>query len=154
MNKKREGFLLNRWADNFMSWIRDKIYSPILHFFLTHRLFAFTIPLSLLILTMGAIGGGVIGISFFPAIASDRVSINLSMPEGTSEAITDSIIQEIEESAWVVNEQFKEKQSGGASVIQNIIRRIGPGTSTASLEINLAWRGRKGFSIQCHCQCH
>ncbi|MCB0836994.1 MAG: efflux RND transporter permease subunit [Bacteroidetes bacterium] len=137
MNKKREGFLINRWAEKHLNWVRDQVYSPILRFILSNRLFALTIPLALLIMTIGAIMGGVIGISFFPAIASDRVGINLTMPQGTNEMITDSIIQKIEEAAWVVNEEFKEKQKGGKSIMENIVRRIGPGTSRATLEINL-----------------
>ncbi len=137
MKQNKQSFILNRWADQGMNWMRDKLYSPVLRFFLTYRVFAFAIPLSLLILTAGAIGGGVIGITFFPAIASDRISISLSMPEGTSEMITDSLIQEIEESVWRVNEQFTEKQSGEQDVVQNIVRRIGPGASNATLEVNL-----------------
>ena len=137
MKKNRQSFLLNRWADQWITWVRDKLYAPALNFCLTYRVFSFAIPLSLLIMTAGAIGGGVIGLSFFPAIASDRISIALNMPEGTSEGITDSIIQKIEESVWVVNEQFKEKQSGGLSVVKNVIRRVGPGVSNATLELNL-----------------
>lgn len=137
MNKNKQGFLINRWADTFMYWIRDKLYAPALKFALSNRLFALSIPLSLLILTIGAVGGGVIGLSIFPAIASDRVSISLNMPEGTSEVITDSIARRIEAAAWVVNAQFTEKQKDHLPVIQNIVRRIGPGTSRATLEINL-----------------
>ncbi|MBK8969700.1 MAG: efflux RND transporter permease subunit [Lewinellaceae bacterium] len=137
MNKNKQGFLINRWADKFMYWIRDRLYAPALKFALANRLFALSIPLALLILTIGAVGGGVIGLSIFPAIASDRVSISLNMPEGTSEVITDSIARRIEAAAWVVNEQFSEKQEGDLPVIENIVRRIGPGTSRATLEINL-----------------
>lgn len=145
MKKNKQSFLVNRYADKALNWVRDKIYSPLLHFFLTYRAFAFAIPLSLLIMTVGAIGGGVIGLSFFPAIASDRIAVNLSMPEGTSESITESIIERIEKSAWAVNEQYKEKQSGGESVIRNIVRRIGPGASNATLEINLLPGEKRDF---------
>ena len=154
MKENKQSFLINRWADKGINWVRDKLYAPILHFFLTYRVFAFAIPLSMLILTVGAVGGGIIGMTFFPAIASDRVSINLSMPEGTSEVVTDSIIQEIEKSVWVVNEQFKEKQSGGKSIVQNVIRRIGPGASNATLEAKFASRRATGFSLSYNCQCH
>ena len=145
MKENKQGYLLNKWADSVMDWLRDRIYSPILLFFLNNRLFAFAIPLALLILTAGAIGGGVIGLSFFPSISSDRVAVVLTMPEGTSEQITDSIAQKIEAAAWVVNEDFKEKQSGGKSVIENSIRRIGPGTSNATIELNLLTGEERDF---------
>jgi len=59
------------------------------------------------------------------------------MPQGTNEALTDSIITKIETAAWVVNEDFTERQTENKQVIRNIIKNIGPGTSNASLRINL-----------------
>ncbi len=146
MKKDGQHFLLNRWADNGINWVRDKLYSPVLHFFLTNRIFAFCIPLALLIMTFGAIGGGVIGISFFPPFSSDRVSVTLAMPEGTSEDITVAVMEKIEQAAIQVNEDFKEKQTGGKSVIQNMIRRIGPGISNATLTLNLLPGEQRDFN--------
>ena len=146
MKKGSQSFLLNKWADNGINWVRDNLYSPVLRFFLTYRIFAFCIPLSLLVMTIGAIGGGVIGTAFFPPFSSDRVRINLSMPEGTSENITVSIMERIEAAAIEVNEEFKEKQSGGKSVIQNMVRRIGPGISNATLELNLLPGQQRDFA--------
>ena len=75
--------------------------------------------------------------SFFPRIASDTISIELKMPQGTNESITDSLISEIENKVWFVNEDFTKRQSGNESVVQNVIKRIGPGTSNATLTVNL-----------------
>lgn len=137
MKKDGQSFILNKWADKGINWVRDKIYSPTLRFVLDNRLFAFCIPLALLIMTIGAIQGGVIGVSYFPPFSSDRISIALNMPEGTSEEITVTLMERIEKAAKVVNEEFKEKQSGGKSVIRNMVRRVGPGISNATLEVNL-----------------
>jgi len=68
------------------------------------------------------------------------------MPEGTSENITVSIMERIEAAAVEVNEDFKEKQSGGKSVIQNMVRRIGPGISNATLELNLLPGQQRDFA--------
>lgn len=59
------------------------------------------------------------------------------MPEGTNVAITDSILSVIEKQAWIVNKEFTAKQSGNVPVIENITKRIGPGTANGSLNINL-----------------
>ncbi|MEM1119422.1 MAG: efflux RND transporter permease subunit, partial [Bacteroidota bacterium] len=45
MKKGKQSFALNRWADAGINWVRDKLYSPVLRFFLTNRVFAFAIPL-------------------------------------------------------------------------------------------------------------
>ena len=137
IGKESKTFLLNRLADRLMTWLRDRIYGPTLRFFMGAKLLGFAIPISMLIITIGAIGGGIIRITFFPAIASDRVSIALNMPQGTSEIVTDSIMTMIEEATWAVNEDFTSRQTDNRQVIQNTIRRIGPGTATGTLTINL-----------------
>jgi len=59
------------------------------------------------------------------------------MPQGTNEKITEDIINGIEEKVWEMNEIYTEKQTGNLTVVRNVIKRIGPGTSTAKLTINL-----------------
>ena len=134
---KQKAYWFNKYADRFMNWMRDELYGPFLVFFIKNKFLGFAIPTTLLILTIGAIGGGYIRFTFFPQIASDRVVISLNMPQGTHESITDSIITEIEKAAWLVNEDFTARQEGNKSVIENITRQVGPGTSVASLNINL-----------------
>ena len=128
---------INEKADGFMVYMRDKLYAPYITFFLKHKLLGFAIPLALLIFSFGALRGNVVRTSFFPSIASDRISIDLIMPQGTNEKITDSIISNIEKAAWAVNEEYTEKQTGNLQVIENIIKRIGPGTSNGELTVNL-----------------
>ncbi len=137
LKKKGKRFLVNRLSDKLMNFLRDKLYAPTLRFFLENKFLGFAIPVAFLIISVGALTGGMIKVTFFPRIASDRVSIDLKMPQGTSEAITDSLITIIEEAAWQINEDFTARQTDNKSVIENTIKRIGPGTSTASLEINL-----------------
>lgn len=137
---------INEKADGLMVYMRDKLYEPYITFFLKHKLLGFAIPLALLIFSIGALRGNVVRTSFFPSIASDRISIDLIMPQGTNEKITDSIISNIEKAAWEVNEEYTEKQTDSLQVIQNIIKRIGPGTSNAELTINLLPGESRDFS--------
>lgn len=129
--------MFNEYGDRFMRYCRDTIYSPVLRFALQQRFLTFAILLALMILTVGSFMGGVIRASFFPSIASDRVSIDLLMPEGTNPKITDSIISLVEAAAWRVNEDYTAKQSGNKQVVENIIKRVGPGNNKASLNVNL-----------------
>ena len=140
--KKRKGifkifYSINIKADKFLMYIRDTLYAPYLRFYLKNKVLGFAIPISLLIFSIGGISSGIVKTSFFPNMASDRVSINLNMPQGTNEKITDSIISEIENAAWLVNEDFTKRQTDNKQVVQNIIKRIGPGTNRASLNVNL-----------------
>lgn len=129
--------MLNIKADQFLMYIRNKLYAPYLRFFLKNKFLGFAIPIALLIFSIGGISSGTVRTSFFPKMASDRVSINLTMPQGTNEIITDSIISKIEDAVWIINKELTEKQSGDEQVVQNVIKRIGPGSNRASLMVNL-----------------
>jgi multidrug efflux pump subunit AcrB len=149
--KKRSKFnqfftSVNEKSEAFLFYIRDVIYAPFLKFFLRNKLLGFAIPISLLILTLASIMGGVIRTDFFPRIASDRVSITLKMPQGTNEKITDSIISEIEKSVWLVSKEYTEKQTKNLQVVENVVKRIGPGTANASLTVNLLPGESRDFS--------
>ncbi|MDX1544518.1 MAG: efflux RND transporter permease subunit [Christiangramia sp.] len=128
---------INALGDRVMTFMRDRIYSPALRFVLTQQIMAFSILAVVLILTIGAIGGNWIRITLFPSIASDRVSIDLLMPEGVNPERTDSIISLVEAAAWRVNKDYTEKQTGNKQVVENIIKRVGPGNNKASLQVNL-----------------
>ncbi|WP_373055699.1 efflux RND transporter permease subunit [Zunongwangia sp. H14] len=129
--------VVNRTGDRLMQYLRDKVYSPLLSFVLRQQILSLAILLAVFILTIGAIGGGWIRITLFPSIASDRVSIDLLMPEGVNPARTDSIISMVEDAAWRVNEDYSARQSGDKDVVENIIKRVGPGNNKASLQVNL-----------------
>ena len=127
----------NEYGDKFMSYLRDKLYEPVLRATLKNRFLSFAILGTLLLLTIGSLMGSVVKVTLFPSIASDRVSINLLMPEGTNPRKTDSIISLVEDAAWRVNEEFTKRQTGNIDVVKNIVRRVGPGNNKASLRVNL-----------------
>ena len=130
---------INKIGDRMMVWMRDKLYEPALRFTMTHKLLTFSFFVMAFVLTIGSIGGGIVRTSFFPDIASDRVSIQLTMPNGTHERVTDSIIDLIEEKAILVNQEFTEQylMGTGKEMFENIIKTVGPGSSQASVAINL-----------------
>lgn len=131
--------IINQMGDRFMVWMRDKLYSPALTFAIKYKVLTFALFVMALALTFGSIGGGVIRTAFFPRIASDRVSIELLMPNGTNESVTDSIISLIEEKAIIVNQELTDKylQGSDKNLFENMIKNVGPGSSTATLVINL-----------------
>ena len=130
-------FIINRYGDRLLKWIRDKVYAPSFRFVINNRIFGFAVPIALFMITIAAIQGGVIRFTFFPSIASDVIQVNLKMPQGTNENITNEIIEAIDADIWKSNEELKEQQTGNVDVVRNTIRRIGPGSSNASITINL-----------------
>ncbi|WP_300434008.1 efflux RND transporter permease subunit [Christiangramia sp.] len=127
----------NEYGDRFMQYLRDRLYEPVIRVIVANRFLSLSVLITLFILTIGSVMGGVVNVTLFPSIASDRVSIDLLMPEGTNPQKTDSIISMVEDAAWRVNEDFTERQTGNKQVVQNIVRRVGPGNNKASLRVNL-----------------
>ncbi|MCF2876354.1 MULTISPECIES: efflux RND transporter permease subunit [unclassified Tenacibaculum] len=147
LDRNQKLYKFNKYAEDLMDFMRDKLYAPALKFVLENKFFGLTIPVALLMLTMGAFEGGIIKGTFFPSIASDRVSVNLTMPQGTNEKITDSIISVIEAKTWEVEKEFTKKYGvEGEPVVENILKQIGPGTAKASLRINLLPGETRSFS--------
>jgi len=129
---------INRSGDRFMSYLRDRVYAPTLKFVMEFKLLSLGIFVALLVLTFGSLGGGIIGITLFPRIASDSANIELVMPAGTNVKVTDSIISMIEEKSFIVNEELTEKylKGTGKQLFENTIVSINS-SSSASLRINL-----------------
>ncbi|WP_179333304.1 efflux RND transporter permease subunit [Winogradskyella costae] len=129
---------LNKGGDRFMSFLRDRVYTPALGFVLNFKILSLGIFIALLVLTLGSLGGGVIGVTIFPRIASDSANIELVMPAGTNVKITDSIISLIEEKSFIVNEELTEKylKGTGKQLFENTIVDINS-SSSARLRINL-----------------
>ncbi len=148
LKKGGSSFAINEYGDRFLKWIRDKIYAPSFRFILNNRILGFAIPIALFMITTAAIQGGKIRFTFFPSIASDVIQVNLKMPQGTNEQITNDIITSIEQEVWNSNEALKKEQTGEVDVIKNAVRRIGPGSSNATITINLLPGEERDLSAQ------
>ena len=137
---------INKKADTLLGKFRDAYYVPFLKFSLKNKFFIFCVFVASLLISFSALSGGVVKSSFFPRIASDRVQISLNMPQGTNEKITDSLISFIEEKVWLVNKEYTEKQTGNVPVVENVIKRVGPGSANATLSVNLLPGETRDFS--------
>ena len=131
---------INTFGDFIMRWLRDRLYSPLLKFGLQYKILTFSFFIVFMILTLASFQGGIIRGAFFPQIASDQVRITVRMPNGTNEKVTDSVISFIEDNAIDVTNLVSDEFLGEnpeKPLVENMIRNIGPGSSTASLTINL-----------------
>ena len=130
---------INKLGDQAMAYMRDNWYSPTLKFALNYKFLTFSLFFMALVLTFGSIGGGIIRTAFFPRIASDRIAVELQMPNGTNEKVTDSIITMIQEKAQIVNEELTAEYLQGTDKVlyENMLKTLGPGSSSATLIINL-----------------
>lgn len=137
LSPAQKTYKLNEWAEKAMHFMRDTTYVPFLKFSLKYKPIGFASITAIFLITIGAFRGGIIQGTFFPVITSDQVNISVKMPQGINPEVTDSVLTVIEEVAWKVNEDFTARQTGNKQVVENVIKRIGPGTANGSIKVNL-----------------
>lgn len=138
LQPNKEPNKLQRGLDRMMDWLRYKTYGPALRFAMHNKVLTVSAFVSLLIITMGALGSGIIKGTFFPVIERDDISITLQMPAGTREHITQKWVDHIEAATWKANEELSahfynnEKQA-----IERVEKNLGPSTYAATINIAL-----------------
>ena len=127
----------NAYGEQFMNYLKNRIYGPAYRWSLQNKFLSFSILLFLFLVTVGALSNGIIKLTFFPTNASDQIVATIDTPKGTSERITDSIASFIEDTVWKINGELGDNDMG-QSHITGTIKRIGPTSSSSSLTINLS----------------
>jgi len=147
--KKRKQSKLEHWVEGWMNAARDKFYAPVLKYTLHHPWVTLSVPVALMIISIGAMKGGVLKTTFFPRIEGRNVTISLEMPAGTPAAVTDSLLAQMEPKVLKMNEIYREETGDDFDLVLSLSRRIGGGTHQGSLRITLvsselrAWNSRE-----------
>ncbi|GGH70026.1 efflux RND transporter permease subunit [Phaeocystidibacter marisrubri] len=128
---------MERIMDSTMNWMRDTIYTPSLAFFLKYRAMALAMFFGLLWITIGAIKGEIVSLTFFPFIERDDITVELNMPAGTREESTQYWLDYIEEKALEANAALTEKNIDTADIIVKIQKSIGPTTYQGKVSVIL-----------------
>ncbi|HMQ50250.1 MAG TPA: efflux RND transporter permease subunit [Saprospiraceae bacterium] len=124
--------------DRMMYWMSKRFYLPVLKAATYNKFLTVAVFIGLLLLTFGAMGGGIIQSTFFPIIERDDIEISLQMPAGTSENITTNRLSHIEAAAWRANEKLSKRFfNDEKQAILRVEKNIGPSTYQGSLSIAL-----------------
>lgn len=148
--------IVRKKIESIIHTLTYKIYAPSLRAALRHKWIVVVMPIAFVLLTIGMLGGGVIGVTFFPNVDGDQIPINLSLVAGRQEADTDSLLARIERICWEVNEELTAEREDGKNVIVSIQREIGTndfgesGSHTGNLDVRLLdgeTRGMESYVI-------
>ena len=138
LSPERRPNRIQKGLEQYMDWMRERFYAPILKFSMNNRFLTIAIMFGFLILTIGSIRGGYIKTTFFPIIERDDIGITLKMPAGTREHITMDWLNHIEQAAWAANEDLSQHYfNGEKQAIERIEKSIGPSTYEGSLSVNI-----------------
>jgi len=111
--------------EKFINNITHRLYGPSLKFAIKHKWITVVTPIAFVMITIGLVGGGLIGITFFPFIDGDTLPINISLVSGRQEADTDSLLRRIEKIAWQVNAEMSAERADGRQLVIGMKRDIG-----------------------------
>jgi multidrug efflux pump subunit AcrB len=88
----------------------DGVYSPFLERALRRRYLTLSIFVSLLILSVGLLAGGILRFVFFPDFTSDFLQVELEMNEGTPASQTHEALRRIQDGLWQVDREVSAEQ--------------------------------------------
>jgi len=113
--------------EKVMEWLKNKLYAPILRFSIKNKLIVVAVALSTFLLSIGAVSGGIVKMTFFPTIPGESFQVNVKMPSGTRESVVLDILNRIEEDANQLNIELGEKYFGGDTLpIYKVRKTLGP----------------------------
>jgi len=88
----------------------DRYYSPFLARCLKRRYLTLSVFISMLILSIGLLVGGILRSVFFPDITADFLQVELLMNEGTPAARTHEALQQVQEGLWKLDAEVSKEQ--------------------------------------------
>lgn len=153
-----------RPVDRAQSWVSRRLdrfienrYRPMLDTLLEHRYTTVATAVAILVITIGAVAGGVIPFAFFPQIEADIVTASARLPFGSPVDRTLAVRAELQAALDLAIEE-----SGGPASIRGVISRVGQGPTQrgpslgggasrrgshlVSLEVNLGPAEQRDFS--------
>ena len=133
-DKKSKFAIINSMSgswDQFQSRIKnglfyfiDNFYKPVLFKAVTKPFTFLSVAISVFILTIGVIGGGIIKFSFFPPVEADLAIGTVEYPSGTSIETTRDGYLKLEEAAKKLESDLS-KEFPGEPIIKNRLSTIG-----------------------------
>jgi len=123
LEAKKRG--LGKLFDNFMHWLRDRVYHYFLNWLVKWRYIALSFPIALVLITVGLFAGGHIRNTFFPMVDFDNFTLNVAFTPGDGEKQTLEFLDRFEEAIWEVNDEITEEMGLDVSIIERTSKGLG-----------------------------
>ncbi|MCP4046243.1 MAG: efflux RND transporter permease subunit, partial [Gammaproteobacteria bacterium] len=116
-----------RFFSEGLHTVVDNYYSPFLQKCLKRRYLTLSGFISLLILSIGLIVGGVLRSVFFPDITADFLQVDLLMNEGTTSARTHETIRQIQDGLWKLDAEVSAEHGLESGAVASSVLSFGQG---------------------------
>jgi len=115
--------IVHRLTSSSMEWFVARIYTPLLSKALYWRYISFCIAISILLLTIGLIRGGVLKFEVFPEVDGFIMTSTVEFPSGTPPEVTRQAIEKIDAALLRLAERTKTRS--GDPMIRDRMALIG-----------------------------
>ena len=114
---------LNRLTSSSMEWFVARIYTPLLSKALYWRYITFSIAITILLLTIGLVKGGILKFEVIPEIDGFVMTSTVEFPGGTPPAVTKQAIEQID--AALLRLAEKTQTRSGDPLIEDRMALVG-----------------------------
>ena len=122
-----------RFFSEGLHLVVDNYYAPFLANCLHRRYLTFSVFISMLILTIGLLAGGVLRSVFFPDIAADFVQVELLMNEGTTASRTHEAIRQLQEGLWKLDTDVSREQGVESGAVVSSVLSFAQGETSGRI---------------------
>jgi len=123
LESKKRG--LGKIFDDFIKWLRDRVYHHFLNWLVKWRYIALSFPIALVLITMGLFMGGHIRNTFFPMVDFDSFTLNVAFTPGDGEKQTLDFLDQFENAIWEVNDEITKEMGLDEPIIERTSKRLG-----------------------------
>ncbi|MGD2128438.1 MAG: efflux RND transporter permease subunit [Lysobacterales bacterium] len=95
----------------------DNVYSPFLDRALKRRYLTLSVFVSMLILSIGLLAGGILRFVFFPDLTADFLQVEIEMNEGSPPAQLHDAIRRIQNGLWQLDREVSQEQGKESGVV-------------------------------------
>ena len=107
--KKENVNIVRRKLDLMIDFFRFRVYGKIVRWNMKNRYIVLSIPIALILITVGLFQGGLIKFTYFPSIPFDSFNADLAFVPGTPEQKTEDYLIDFEQKIWEVNDSLAEE---------------------------------------------
>jgi len=124
---RREPRGLKKYTERFFSWLRDYAYDGVLRLIIEWRYIVIFVPVAMLVITFGMLGGQIIKTTFFPRMEFDSFNVNIAFTPGSGEEQTMAYLERFEDVVWEVNDDLKKEYNDTVDIIEYCTVNLGSG---------------------------
>ena len=127
---------ISDWVDQRLKSFINNYYMPFLALTIRNRSMTVSIFVTLIILTIGLVQGGIVRAVFFPEFQSDYLIAQVELREGAPESLINSIVTQMDTGLRNVAEDVKAETGVDQEIIKNVWAFVNGGKS-AQFQVDL-----------------